>query len=371
MNTIKLAISELRKERGLTQKELANLLGVSFQAVSKWENGATLPDVSLLPALSEIFKVSVDQVLGLKSSYNAEHTPRNTHTAQHWDDKVPYLESTRNKFWNPDYFEFLVEKVWKLHRPVNVIDYGCGYGFLGEKLLEILPKGSTYTGLDISEELLRHGQKRLGKFGEVIKFIHTDIQTYQPKPTYDVAICQAFIRHVPNSIGTLKKMMASVRPSGLVICIEVNRAFEAAGTLIEEYPYRPWQDLNQYSKLWECELDNEDRDFAAGLRLPQIMTQIGLKNVDIRMNDKVSFLSKTNESSQDAFDTLRTEKGWRRLEIEKRNQVIDLLENRGYSVEQIKHFIQSNEEVSDYLDAISKPPSLVSLTGTLISYGYK
>jgi len=47
-------ILALRKEKGLTQEALANQLGVSFQAVSKWENEQSCPDIALLPLLADI-----------------------------------------------------------------------------------------------------------------------------------------------------------------------------------------------------------------------------------------------------------------------------------------------------------------------------
>lgn len=56
-------ISALRKEKGITQEELANELGVSAQAVSKWENNSSCPDVSLLTVIADYFGVSVDALL--------------------------------------------------------------------------------------------------------------------------------------------------------------------------------------------------------------------------------------------------------------------------------------------------------------------
>lgn len=53
-------IKELRKQRGITQEQLADSIGVSFQAVSKWENNITLPDITLAPALGSYFGVSMD-----------------------------------------------------------------------------------------------------------------------------------------------------------------------------------------------------------------------------------------------------------------------------------------------------------------------
>lgn len=56
-------IAAMRHEKGLKQEELAEKLGVSSQAVSKWENDQTCPDISLLPKLARILGVSVDELL--------------------------------------------------------------------------------------------------------------------------------------------------------------------------------------------------------------------------------------------------------------------------------------------------------------------
>ncbi len=56
----------LRKERGLTQQQISEVLCVSPQAVSRWENSAALPDIALLPAIAAFFDVSVDVLLGVR-----------------------------------------------------------------------------------------------------------------------------------------------------------------------------------------------------------------------------------------------------------------------------------------------------------------
>lgn len=63
MNKIGRKIAELRKANNMTQMELADKLGISFQAVSNWERGNTMPDVSKLPELAELFHVSIDELL--------------------------------------------------------------------------------------------------------------------------------------------------------------------------------------------------------------------------------------------------------------------------------------------------------------------
>ena len=57
-------ISFLRRERGITQEELARALGVSNQSVSKWESAQCCPDISLLPEIADYFGVSVDALMG-------------------------------------------------------------------------------------------------------------------------------------------------------------------------------------------------------------------------------------------------------------------------------------------------------------------
>ena len=56
-------IAERRRELGLTQKELAEKLGITDRAVSKWENGRCMPDLSLLRPLSAILKVGINDLL--------------------------------------------------------------------------------------------------------------------------------------------------------------------------------------------------------------------------------------------------------------------------------------------------------------------
>jgi len=64
MENVGRTIAELRKECNMTQLELADKMGISFQAVSNWERGNSMPDISKLPELAELFGVTIDQILG-------------------------------------------------------------------------------------------------------------------------------------------------------------------------------------------------------------------------------------------------------------------------------------------------------------------
>lgn len=66
-------IKELRTVKGVSQDTLADVCGVSMQAVSKWENGQSCPDISFLPLLADYFHVSIDYLLTGKN-YSQENT---------------------------------------------------------------------------------------------------------------------------------------------------------------------------------------------------------------------------------------------------------------------------------------------------------
>ena len=70
--TIGKRIAACRKSLKLTQDQLAERLGVTAQAVSKWENDQSCPDITMLPKLAEIFGISADELLGVETVHQAE-----------------------------------------------------------------------------------------------------------------------------------------------------------------------------------------------------------------------------------------------------------------------------------------------------------
>ena len=66
-------ISALRREKGMTQRELADMLNITDKAVSKWERGMACPDTQLIPKVAEILGISVEELM------NAKAVPANGH----------------------------------------------------------------------------------------------------------------------------------------------------------------------------------------------------------------------------------------------------------------------------------------------------
>lgn len=69
-------IHDLRKEKNMTQETLAERMNVTPQAVSKWENDLSAPDISLLPRLAEIFGITVDELLGVNKKADVSVVPK-------------------------------------------------------------------------------------------------------------------------------------------------------------------------------------------------------------------------------------------------------------------------------------------------------
>lgn len=93
-------IRRLRKERGMTQKELAAALGVTDKAVSKWELGASLPDVALLLPLAERLGVSATELLaGVRAPEAPSQTPEAAAPRDTAGDLLSYARRTASQRW--------------------------------------------------------------------------------------------------------------------------------------------------------------------------------------------------------------------------------------------------------------------------------
>jgi transcriptional regulator with XRE-family HTH domain len=101
-------IKELRKSKGITQEQLAQSLGVSFQAVSKWETNIALPDITLVPILASYFSVSVDELFDFSLTETEKEIESIAEEARN------YIES------NPDQGRKIIENGLKKY-PENVV----------------------------------------------------------------------------------------------------------------------------------------------------------------------------------------------------------------------------------------------------------
>ncbi len=132
--TLGMMISSLRKEKGMTQLELADKMGVTDKAVSKWERDLSFPDINSIPKLAEVFEVSVDELMQVKSETKdnigkskveeiVDTAFKGIGLAMGIAVTVLYVLGVRNKFcfyfaWN--WFSkrihfFALQDIWRIH----------------------------------------------------------------------------------------------------------------------------------------------------------------------------------------------------------------------------------------------------------------
>lgn len=86
-------IKTLRKQKNISQEVLAQYLGVTFQAVSKWENGTTMPDVATIPAIASFFGVSTDELF----DFNLYETEKQVEAICHEAYKYRFTDGAKSE----------------------------------------------------------------------------------------------------------------------------------------------------------------------------------------------------------------------------------------------------------------------------------
>lgn len=372
MTKIQLRIGDLRKKKQIKQIELANQLGISVQTVSKWENDICMPDISLLPDIAAFFQVSVDELLGLKPLPGEEYIPVRSGEKGYWDSRLEYLKACRKSFWNEDYLQFLVDKVWKITKPVKVLDCGCGFGYIGQMLLPLLPDGSSYTGIDFTQNMVDEGERIFKESGYNGTFICDDFRTYRFREQYDFVISQCAMRHANHPREFLRKMISLTKSSGMVAAVDVNREFECDGFYLDGMDYQELCSRNGIRKLWEKELACQDRDYAVGIRMPVMMQEEGLLSVDVRINDRVSFVSPGKDDYEESVNSLLAEKEWNKaVSAEDEEETIQKFLNHGMDRKEAESYCRKQRKIRAFVEKHREDLTYLQWRGLVISYGWK
>ncbi len=361
---LKLQLKALRKKKKITQKELAKAVNVSFQTISKWENGVAMPDITYLPPLAKYFGVELEVLLGMKPM--KEEMELTTYTnEEYWKDRLACTKDWKMLLWNDDYMEFLVTKVWKITKPVSILDCACGYGYLGLKLLPYLPEGSSYTGLDISEVYLKEGRRLFAKEKYQVRFVQGDIHDYEIQDKYDIVISQIFLSYLAEPGKALLKMKAALKKDGMLIAIDNNHAMLEEGYFIGTAGKSIEEKLPDMRKIWEYSKDKKELDFYMGKKLPFLFREIGMKRIEARMSDRIF--------TYDGKEELRDEEQLKKYQnvIANFDRVKDgyaYYLNRGGNWQEAEQFVNYSEKVRK---ALKEPDVFVSRACCLhIVWGY-
>jgi transcriptional regulator with XRE-family HTH domain len=174
-------IAQRRKELGLTQQKLAEQLNISFQAVSKWENGTASPDISLLTPLAHILNTTVDPMVG----YSHEAF---THYEEKYKDEEYY--------WGiaPNTMCYEIMKLRPPVKPYRVLDIGCGEG---KDAVFLAKNGYRVTAFDVAENGIEKARE-LAKHNHVeVDFFVANMHEYKIDAEYDIIFSSGVLHYLP------------------------------------------------------------------------------------------------------------------------------------------------------------------------------
>jgi len=182
-NTIGENIVRLRRDAGMTQKKLAEQLGISFQTVSKWERGLCCPDLMLLPRLADLFGVSVDNLLGHVAGESRTH----------------YTELYKNDdyYWGTEPTPFCYQVIEKYPpvRHLKLLEIGCGEG---RDAVFFARNGYDTAAFDIEEKGVEKAKLLAAKFNVPLTAFRADMLTYTPTCLYDVIYASRTLIYLPD-----------------------------------------------------------------------------------------------------------------------------------------------------------------------------
>jgi tellurite methyltransferase len=197
-------IARYRKEQGFTQEELANRLGITFQAVSKWETGQSTPETGLLLLLAKTLRVSVDKLLG----YAALCQDTSYYEAEYQKDDY---------YWGIEPSTMCL-KVLELMPPVRslkLLDIGCGEG---KDAVFFARCGYDVSAFDISNAGIDKLKHLAEKARVNIRVFKANIWDYRLSEKYDILFSSGVLHYIKPELRDeiMSNYKAHVRKQGIV-----------------------------------------------------------------------------------------------------------------------------------------------------------
>ena len=244
-------IARFRRENGMTQEELAAQLGLSFQAVSRWETGATTPDVDTLVRLADILHASIDTLVG----YTV--TPKAVSPYQEWYRSPEY-------YWGTEPSSLCLRILHALPpiRPYRLLDVCCGEG---KDAVFMARCGYDVTAFDIAQAGIEKARRLADAAGVYINAFVSDVNDFRPDGEFDVVFSSGALHYIrPELRGELFACYKAHTAEGGVHAMNVfvQKPFLAPPPEKEEsydwksgeifMHYHDWQLLHAEEMIFDC-----------------------------------------------------------------------------------------------------------------------
>lgn len=217
-------IRMLRLERKMTQAQLANKLGVQYQAVSKWETETSVPDAVMLPRLADALEVTIDALFGRRRTGCPGTVPDSrtafllqTYSQMYAPEAGPWNLSVENKYLEFRFREFF-EKHFVIAKNARVCNIGIGAGEWDTYLAYKLPEGAL-TSIDRIGICCRQLEERLLWEGNPnqVTVICADAMTLELQEQFDVlTMVGSTASESGNGMALLEKASTFVKAGGAI-----------------------------------------------------------------------------------------------------------------------------------------------------------
>jgi ubiquinone/menaquinone biosynthesis C-methylase UbiE len=214
------------------------------------------------------------------------------------------LEWQRRRMWSDEAIERLANWIG-LHHGMSLLDVGCGLGYLGYTFWNHFGKNGHYTGVDIRLKLIEEAIETSEKWahGGSVDFIEADVYELPfDDNSFDWVACQTLMIHLAQPEAALHEMVRVLKPGGIITCFEPDNL---RPTLIRAASSLPPLDLEQQLLGYRVNyIANQGRiklgrgDAGIAPSLPHLMTLAGVKDIDIRVRDTVSFMEPPYETER-------------------------------------------------------------------------
>ena len=289
-----------------------------------------------------------------------------------WGGKLERLSLTRRHYHNYDYLRFLVESVWKLHCPTRLVDFGCGSGYLGVKLLPLMPEGSTNTGLDSSPRLLDQARSVFADAPWETNFVHADmLDVPLGDDSFDVAMSHSSLMHLSQAERGVAEMVRLTRSGGLVIACESNWNGFNAMNHVDELDELAIKDLGFLQRLFAHDRETDGKDGNLGVKLPVLLHKAGLVGVDARVTDAVRCCLPPLETAEksERYEALRADGLARPVGTEDARRMRERFLERGFSAEEAEEEIRRATFQAERFAASGRDFHIVSPLAMMFSFG--